>query len=366
MRLFQNSGLTPAYQSRLNKLAMAESTFSGRLESFLKDRYGAPHLLKPVLEREQTAFFTNGDDYVLQHCWASEHGLPARASLEEIFLAQVEHHRADVFYNLDPMRYGTDFIKKLPQCVKTKIAWRAAPSPRADFSAYDAVVCNFPGIIRAYQARGWRAEYFSPAYDPAMDPYAANTDRPIDVLFVGGYSRHHLRRARVLNLVASLRDRFNVVFCLDRSRLTRLADSRVLHLLPFNDHSRPPATSAVTEPPVFGRDLYAKIASSKVVLNGAIDMAGTDRGNMRCFEAAGCGALMVSDRGTYPPGFVDGRTMILYEAEEEAVGAIEDALVNPERAQRIAAESHQMVRTQYSKMKQWDDFNDLVARLGLR
>ena len=35
---------------------------------------------------------------------------------------------------------------------------------------------------------------------------------------------------------------------------------------------------------MFGRALYELIGSSKIVLNGAIDMAGTDRGNMRCFE----------------------------------------------------------------------------------
>src|SRR5437867_7413169 len=166
MRLFQNSGLTPAYLSRLDNLANEQSTFSGRLDTFLTDRYGAAHLLKPVLERELTTFFTNGDDQVLQRFWASEHGLPRRASLEEILLGQIEEHATEVFYNLDPMRYGSEFVKKLPGCVKATLAWRAAPSRGADFSAYDAVVCNFPSIIKQYHERGWRAEYFSPAHDP--------------------------------------------------------------------------------------------------------------------------------------------------------------------------------------------------------
>jgi hypothetical protein len=363
MRLFQNSGLTLAYLSRLNTLARDRATFSGRLDTFLNDRYGAPHLLKPVLERDSAAFFTNGDDQVLQRLWASEHGLSPRVSLEDILIAQIEEHSTEVFYNLDPMRYGSTFIRKLPRCVKTTIAWRAAPSPRADFSAYDAVVCNFPSILTQYQARGWRAEYFAPAYDPEMGPYAANTERPIDVLFVGTYSRHHLRRAAVLDGVASLRRRFNVVFCLYRSRLTRLVESRALRLLPLSDRRRAPDTLAVTQGPVFGRALYEKMASSKIVLNGAVDMAGADRGNMRCFEAAGCGALLVSDRGNYPAGFVKGKTMMLYETDREAAAVIEDALNTAQRSRQVSLDAHEMVRIQYSKIKQWNEFNDLVVRL---
>jgi hypothetical protein len=363
MRLFQNAGLAPAYLPRLDQLATREPRFSSRLHSFLSDRYGATHLLKPVLEQESAAFFTNGDDQLLQRFWASEHGLPDTASLEAILLAQIEEHRTEVFYNLDPMRYGSDFVKKLPQCVRTTIAWRAAPSPGADFGAYDAVVCNFPSIIRQYQARGWRGEYFSPAHDPEMDRYAANTTRPIDLLFVGTYSRHHMRRARVLDLVASMRRRFEVVLCLTLSRGTRLAESRMLRSLPLNVHRRPPDTSAVTQLPVFGRDLYMMLGQAKVVLNGAVDMAGADRGNMRCFEAVGCGALMVSDEGNYPPGFVDGRTMMVYKTDDEVAGVIEDALQHSGRSRGIAVEAQEMVRTQYSKAKQWSEFKDLVARL---
>lgn len=363
MRLFQNSGLTPAYLHRLNALARQEATFSGRLNAFLGDRYGAPHLLKPVLEGVSSAFFTNGDDPTLQRLWASENGLRPGASLEEILLTQIEAHATEVFYNLDPMRYDSAFIKKLPRSVKATIAWRAAPSPGADFSAYARVVCNFPSIIEQYRARGWRAEYFSPACDPEMDPYAANTDRPIDVLFAGTYSRHHLKRAKVLDAVASLRDRFNVVFCLDRSRMTRLAESRVLRRLPLNNRARPRDTLAVTEGPAFGRDLYAQIARAKIVLNGAVDMAGPDRGNMRCFEATGCGALMVSDVGNYPAGFENQKTLMLYESDAEAVAVIEHALEDTDRSRQIAARAHQMVGALYSKTKQWQDFNDLLGRL---
>ena len=63
-----------------------------------------------MLNGDETAFFTNGDDEVLQRTWALEMGMSPKASLPEILLAQIESHRTEVFYNLDPMRYGGDFV----------------------------------------------------------------------------------------------------------------------------------------------------------------------------------------------------------------------------------------------------------------
>jgi Glycosyl transferases group 1 len=79
---------------------------------------------------------------------------------------------------------------------------------------------------------------------------------------------------------------------------------------------------------VFGRQLYELIGSSKIVLNGAIDMAAADRGNMRCFEAMECGALLLSDEGNYPEGMDGRQTISTYESGIECVARIEDSLNN--------------------------------------
>jgi hypothetical protein len=363
MRIFQNSGLYPAYQPRLASLTRDSRGFAAHRDVFLADRFGACHFLQPVLQGQEEAFFTNGDDPHLQGLWAREQGLPAATTLADILLAQIEHHRTEVLYNLDPMRYGSDFVRRLPACVKTRICWRAAPSPGADFGSYDAVVCNFPGILQSYRTRGWRAEYFAPAHDPEMDAYGQNDDRPIDVLFVGGYSRHHRQRAVVLEAVSTLRSSCRVVFCLDCSRLTRLAESPLGYLLPLSSHRRPADIRAVSQAPVFGRELYAMLSRAKIVFNGAVDMASTDRGNMRCFESMGCGALMVSDDGNYPDGMENDRTMRVYADAADAVRTIREALADPASARAIAARGRDMVREQYSKARQWADFTALVARL---
>jgi hypothetical protein len=362
MRLFQNSGLYPSYLRRLNQLASRADSFDERRQIFLTDRFGALHFLKPVLEGDSDAFFTNGDDETLQRHWARENGMPGNPSLESILLAQIESHRTEVFYNLDPVRYPSSFVRKLPGCVRKTLCWRAAPSGNANLTAYGAVLGNFPLILDSWRNKDCRAELFFPAVDPLMNEYG-HGERPIDVLFVGGYSRHHSARAKTLEVVASLAETLQVVYCLDSSRLTVLAESSLGRLLPLKKHRRPKAIEKIVKPPSFGRQLYDLIGTSKIVLNGAIDMAGNERGNMRCFEAMGCGALLLSDIGNYPDGMEAGVTMEAYASPEHAAELISNCLENWPRSAEVAARGRSRLSQIYSKSLQLDHFVDLVARI---
>lgn len=360
MRLFQNSGLYRAYRPRLARLTRDCPTFAEAMTVFLDDRFGAAHFLRPVLERHDGAFLANGDDGRVQRLWATEHGLADNASLEDILLAQIEDHRTEVFYNLDPMRYGDAFLKRLPGSVKRTVAWRAAPSAGGQFLAYDAIVNNFPSLLEGYRAQGARAEYLFPAHDPAMDAYAARADRPIDVLFVGTYSRHHRARAAMLEAIARLRDRTAIVMHLDTSRYTRLAETPLGWFGPLRKDRRSRDIRAVARPPVFGRDLLATLGQARIVVNGAIDMAGRDRGNMRIWEALGGGATLISDDGVYPPHLEAGRHFFGYGDPNEVPGLIVDLLGRPDAMRAVAAAGHDVVRTAYAKAVQWHRFVEIV------
>jgi hypothetical protein len=362
MRLFQNGALYPSYLPRLNQLAANADSFADRRAIFLNDRFGALHFLQPVLDGAPEAFFTNGDDEILQRRWALERGVPGKPTLEAILLAQIEHHRTEVFYNLDPVRYPSSFVQKLPGCVRQTLCWRAAPSGNADLTAYGAVLGNFPSILESWRSKGCRAELFYPAHDPVMDEYG-HGDRPIDVLFVGGYSRHHTGRARTLEQVARLAAPRRIVYCLDASRLTKYAESTIGAWLPLQKHRRPDAIAKIAKPPVFGRQLYELIGSSKIMRSGAIDMAGADRGNMRCFEAMGCGALLLSDEGNYPEGMDGRQTISTYESGIDCVARIEDSLNNWVETKKKADRGRNKISDLYGKERQWVLFERLLERL---
>ncbi|UPJ70907.1 glycosyltransferase [Bradyrhizobium sp. 187] len=362
MRVFQNCGLTPSYLARLDRLAPEGLSFQERRNTFLDDRFGALHLLQPVLAGDASAFLTCANDGRLQGRWACEHGVRRGATPEDILLAQIEHHRTEVLYNLDPVAFPSSFVRRLPGCVRKTLCWRAAPSGNADLTAYGAVLGNFPSILDSWRDKGCRAEWFSPAIDPVMSDYVQD-ERPIDVLFVGGYSRHHSARARTLEKVAALAGSRKIVYCLDSSRLTRIAESSIGYLLPLQKYRRPRIVAAIAKPPVFGRELYELIGRSKIVLNGAIDMAGQDRGNMRCFEAMGCGALLVSDAGNYPEGMIAEDTMLAYRNEKSCLEQIERAISDWSAVRQIAMNGRIRVDEIHTKARQWSLFQAIVASL---
>jgi spore maturation protein CgeB len=128
-------------------------------------------------------------------------------------------------------------------------------------------------------------------------------------------------------------------------------------------HRRPPNVAKIAGSPVFGRQLYELIGKSKIVLNGAIDMAGEDRGNMRCFEAMGCGALLVSDTGNYPDGMIENETMIIYRTAEDCAAQIERVLANWPNMHKVAEAGRSRMRQLYSKELQWISFENIVAKL---
>jgi hypothetical protein len=355
--VFQNFDVYPLYMERIHARARP-GDYRSIWDELVADRFVALHMLEPLLNGTGGQFAIGGDP-VSQRAWAKAHGIREDGSLDSILLAQIEDSGAEVFYNMGPLTFGSDFVRKLPGNIRTAIAWRAAPSPGADFSAYDKVVCNFESILQSYRDRGWNAAWFYPAFDPVMAEYR-QANRATDIVFIGTYSRHHGRRAEVVEAIAKLGGRHEVRIHLQQSRMTRLAGTPLGLIPPLRRHRLPDAIASVARPPVFGRDLYCAFGEAKIVINGAIDMSGSDRGNMRCWESLGCGALMLSDAGVYPPGMEDGVTIGTYRDVADMVVQIERLLDDEGRRRTIADAGSAMIAERYSKAQQWKDFVSLL------
>jgi spore maturation protein CgeB len=79
-----------------------------------------------------------------------------------------------------------------------------------------------------------------------------------------------------------------------------------------------------------------------------------------CFEATGCGAVLLTDAGRYPHGFVDGETMVVYSSPDQISGLIRRLLDDPVAANAVAKAGCAMVKDRYSKERQWEKFQELI------
>ena len=357
MRVFQNFSLYSSYKPQLKKLIESVKSFDDKMGVFLNDGYGACQILLPAYTKDKSFFFALGDEAEFQYAWAKEKGMNMSKikSLDEILLLQIEDFKTEIFYNVSPIIFPSTFVRKLPGCVKKTIAWRAVPD-NTDFSAYDLIVANFKDILDGFTLKGYNTALFYPAHAPVMSKYSDNNDRPIDILFIGSYTRRHLNRAKILESVASLSGKYKVVFSLENSRFNRVAESPIGKFLPLKKYRRPKSVVEICEDPVFGQDFYKKLSSSKITINVGIDLKKNIKGNMRCWEALSNRTLMLADEGIYPPFFKEDFNFISYKNETDILLKIEEILENYEQYKTIADTGYDMIRTHYSKEKQWEDF----------
>lgn len=354
--VFQNFHIYPKYHDcivrRLQKHSIEH--FKSKI---IEDRFLAMHMLKYVEDFSQ-GDFSIASSQIFQKIWAEEHGIKNTFDPEKVLLEQIEDSNAEVFYNLDPSGLNPALLRKLPGNIKKSVAWLAAPSS-ADLSAYDLVVCNFDRLLGRYRRMGLNAEYFFPAFDPIIKKYRKD-ERDIDIAFVGTYSHHHINRRELLIELANLNNLYDVNIHLQFSKPVIFANL-FSSILPIGTKlGLPRNVLKIVKGPQFGLDLYKLLGRSKIVVNVGIDFTGKEKGNMRCWESIGAGAVLLTDEGVYPKGMTNNETIVTFRETRQLGKIVSDLIGDPRRLEVISSKGTQMIEELYSREKQWLRFQDII------
>jgi hypothetical protein len=361
LKILQNIYLYPEHVSRLNKLAGQAASFNQRIEIFKTNGLNGTHILEPSVSQGHTTFLTTTADPATQRQWAVEHGLPPETDPYEILAAQIAWFKPDVFYTHGTGYFPESVLKKLLALCQTNVCWKGPPDVSGNLQPFKLLVNNFPSSLPQYQAMAnIKTGYHTPSFDHAMEPHCFNIDRPVDIIFAGSYSRRHRRRAEIIEALSTLPDNISVAFHLSFDRLSQLANSPFGILPGLRSRRANRKIRQSTQPPVFGTDMYHAFSRAKIVINCAIDVAGEDRGNIRCFEAMGCGALLVSDAGNYPPKMENGVNMLTYTSVEQLIAIVTSILADEPRRAALARNGLDLLRGYYSKEAVWNRFNELL------
>ena len=256
----------------------------------------------------------------LQQAWAREHGFDGEGI--PLVLEQIRRLAPDVVYIQDMHVMGAEFLAALRPLVRLVVGQIASPfGPHIPLEQYDIVFTSFPHYVERFRQQGATAYYQPLAFDPRVLqalPPLPHAARPVDCSFVGGISALHTGGTALLETL--------------------------VHLTPIRLWGYGAGTLPEDSPlrqrhcgETWGKEMFGILASSRITVNRHVDVAERFANNMRLFEAAGCGALLITDyKENLNDLFEIGKEVVAYRSAEECAALINYYLAHPDEAEAIA------------------------------
>jgi SAM-dependent methyltransferase/predicted O-methyltransferase YrrM len=256
----------------------------------------------------------------LQQSWATAHGFGG--TLLEVAVEQARQAKPDVIYIQDLNICSRQFLDLLRPHTTLIVGQIASPLPAsADIKGLDIIVSSFPHFVERFRQEGTLSYYQPLAFEPrVLDavPRFGFGMRPVECAFVGGLSQMHSKGYDLMEY---------------------LAREVPIEFWGYGAETLP-AESAIRRRhhgEVWGREMFAVLASSKISVNRHIDVAGHYANNMRLFEATGCGSLLITDyKENLDELFEIGKEVVAYRSPEECAALIKYYIAHPAEAAAIA------------------------------
>ena len=151
-----------------------------------------------------------------------------------------------------------------------------------------------------FKEAGVESHYLPLAFDPRVWEKAKGQERDIPISFVGQLTPGHSRRKAVLDVL-----------------------SKEFDVQQFVGNK-------------WGLDMFNILARSYITINCSHDYVHPYGGNMRLFEATGCGALTLTERFENMPWCFDENEVVAYSDADDAVGRVRHFLKHQDKGKLIA------------------------------
>jgi spore maturation protein CgeB len=302
---------------------------------------------------------------LMQRAWAREHGVkvndgPRRLRLRrglvpwfsrtssnwlyDILKAQIEYYKPDVLLN-HWIGLDAGFLREIKPHVRLIVGSHASPlQGRPDLSAYDLMLSCVDNFVDSFRTQGLRSELFRFGFEPRVLARFNGLERSIPVSFVGNLFRDHISRTRWLDRVCH-----TVPVQVWSPSLVALPESS-----PVRRHHRGSA---------WGAEMFDILRRSRMTLNHHIDIAEAYAGNVRLFEATGCGCLLITDwKKNLAEMFEPGKEVVAYRTDEECVEMVQYYLEHQDEANTIARAGQQRVLRDHTFHCRMQELANIVER----
>jgi spore maturation protein CgeB len=345
-----------------NERRLSSLTYDGHMEALTGDYFGAFSSYRDHFRRiGHAAELLVPNYYPLQQKWLAERGVALTSTPEtkrQVALLQLQEMKPDVFFMASMWDYYGEFLGEVAKITPNIVTWIACPFPRdLDFSRVKCVLSGTEGISQILRGLGVKSERLLASFDPDILEKLEKRPKTVDVSFVGGISPSHRDRTELLEWLIRQKTSLEIWGYLQHTRLEKA--QRLFLPSPIESRHRGGA---------WGLAMYQALADSKITLNAHIDFAKkiSGGGNMRTYEATGCGTLLITDLSREMEDvFEAGRHLVVYRNREELRERILYYLDHEKEAAEIAAAGQRACLARHSLVERIREFDEILRRYSL-
>lgn len=343
---------------------LGSSSFKEQTDALINDGFSGIHIIAPYMNDlgyDSQLIIANNKQAQLK--WLKENNISFSndGNLSNRILAeQINRIEPDVLYLSDPITFDSKFVKQLNKKPQLVIGWRAADIPAStDWSLFDIMLSGLTGILKTANVLGAKESiYFTPGFPQHLLSELNDSEKIYDVVFCGSWTTgQHKKRNEFLKAVA------------DYASQTKSFRPAFF----INGKDIDPAVAQFNHGALFGKEMHRVLAQSKIVIdsrgdirfrgNDDIDIAGNETINMRLFEAAGCGAFLLTENfENLPQLFKIGKEIETFKDAKELIEKIEYYLTHENKRKAIALAGQQRCLKDYSMQSRTKAFDDLIKK----
>lgn len=340
------------------------------------------------------------NDQVLQKKWATENNCSVTKNWQkEIVYQQIKSLKPEVVLFQDCL-FSPHQIASLKldfPFIKLIIGFCCSPymSRLNELAAYDFVITCTPCFVKEFKKHNIKSYLIYHAFEPRiLDNISIPTyeKRKNDFIFLGQlnpYKQFHQERINILNNLIKNKIKPDLYVILPKTTYKEFLRKLIYYsiALPIKNkniknmlstipqikyiiekNTTPKATISAqiiktAKPPIYGLEMYKKLANSKIGFNAHIDITGCCAGNVRIFETTGLGTCLITDyKQNMKDIFEDGKEVVLYKNSNEAVEKIKWLFNNPTKMAAIAKAGQKKVLTSHTYQIRAKQLYDLVIK----
>ena len=211
---------------------------------------------------------------------------------------------------------------------------------------FDLILSSSLEHVSATKSMGLNAKYFKSGFDPRNLKKLDKNKTANDVIFIGGLSKDHKKRIKLLEYVAEHISTIKI-FGHGLDSLNKNSPIRKKH------HGKK-----------YGIEMLNEVYNSKIVINSHIDCAGEHSGNNRMYETTGAGSLLLTDKkNNNNELFITNKEIVEYQTFQECVNKINYYLQHNDAREEIAKAGQQKTLTTHTIMKRMEELIQIIDQM---